>query len=62
MVAHPCCTYHRHHHFGGVVVRTGLVFITVGVVSAAIFQHTDAIVMGVFAVVCGLLLLGVKGL
>jgi hypothetical protein len=43
-------------------MRTGLVFITVGVVSAAVFQHTDAIVMGVFAVVCGLLLLGVKGL
>lgn len=42
-------------------MRTGYAFMIVGLLSAVIGQHTDAIVFGAFAVVCGALLLRVKG-
>lgn len=42
-------------------MRTGYAFMIVGILAAVIGRHTDAYVMGAFAVVCGLLLLRVKG-
>ena len=42
-------------------MRVGYAFMIVGVLSAVIGRHTDAYVMAAFAVVCGVLLLRVKG-
>lgn len=43
-------------------MRTGLAFITVGVLCALIGRHTDAYVMAGMAIISGLLMLRVKGL
>lgn len=43
-------------------MRTGLAFITVGVLSALIGQNTDSYVIAGFAIIGGLLMLRVKGL
>jgi hypothetical protein len=43
-------------------MKTGLAFITVGVLAAVIGQNTDSYVMAGMAVVCGLSMLRVKGL
>lgn len=43
-------------------MRTGLAFITVGVVTALVGGHMDAYVMAGFAIVSGSLMLRVKGL
>jgi hypothetical protein len=43
-------------------MRTGLAFITVGVLIALVGGHTDAYVMAGMAIVPGLLMLRVKGL
>lgn len=42
-------------------MRTGYAFMIVGVLCAAIGQNVDAYVFGAFTVVCGVLLLRVKG-
>jgi hypothetical protein len=42
-------------------MKTGYAFMIVGVFAAVIGQNPDAYVMAAFAVVCGLLLLRVKG-
>jgi hypothetical protein len=43
-------------------MRTGLAFITVGVLAALIGQNVDSYVMAGVAVVCGLAMLRVRGL
>ena len=43
-------------------MRTGLAFITVGVLCALIGRHTDAYVMAGMAIIAGLLMMRVKGL
>lgn len=42
-------------------MRTGYAFMLIGVLCAVIGRNTDAYVFGAFTVVCGLLLLRVKG-
>jgi hypothetical protein len=42
-------------------VRVGGIFITLGLLSAVIGRHADAIVFGALLVVCGLMMLRLKG-
>ena len=42
-------------------MRVGWVFIAMGVALAAVGQHMDAYVFGVFLVVCGLAIFMLKG-
>jgi hypothetical protein len=42
-------------------MRVGGVFILMGIAGAVIWRHADAIVFGALLVVCGLLMLRLKG-
>jgi hypothetical protein len=61
MVSDRYCFCHWRDRVGRVTVRVGGVFILMGIAGAVIWRHADAIVFGALLVVCGLLMLRLKG-